>query len=40
MQKNSIVRLTDEEREACLAIVKKQKGSNTKVRRATILLKA
>jgi len=40
MQKNDIVRLTDEEREACLAIVKKLKGSNTKVRRANILLKA
>ena len=40
MQKNYIVRLTDEEREACLAIVKKLKGSNTKVRRANILLKA
>ena len=40
MQKNYIVRLTDEEREACLAIVKKLKGSNTKVRSANILLKA
>jgi len=40
MQKNYIVRLTDKERETCLAIVKKLKGSNTKVRRANILLKA
>jgi len=40
MQKIYIVRLTDEERETCLAIVKKLKGSNTKVRRANILLKA
>jgi hypothetical protein len=40
MQKIYIVRLTDEEREVCLAIVKKLKGSNTKVRRANILLKA
>ena len=40
MKKIYIVRLTAEEREACLAIVKKLKGSNTKVRRANILLKA
>ena len=40
MQKIYIVRLTDEEREACPAVVKKLKGSNTKVRRANILLKA
>jgi len=40
MKKIYIVRLTDEERETCLAIVKKLKGSSTKVRRANILLKA
>jgi hypothetical protein len=40
MKKVYIVRLSDEEREACLAIVKKLKGTSTKVRRATILLKA
>jgi len=40
MKKIYIVRLTVEEREECLAIVKKLKGSNTKVRRANILLKA
>ena len=40
MQKIYIVRLTDEERETCLAVVKKLKGSSTKVRRANILLKA
>ena len=40
MQKAYIVRLTDEERTKCLAIVKKLNGSITKVRRANILLKA
>lgn len=40
MKKIYIVRLTDEERETCLAIVKKLKGTSTKVRRANILLKA
>ena len=40
MKKVYIVRLSDEEREACLAIVKKLKGTSTKVRRANILLKA
>ncbi len=40
MKKIYIVRLTDEERETCLAVVKKLKGTSTKVRRANILLKA
>ena len=40
MQKVYIVRLTDEERETCLAVVKKLKGTSTKVRHANILLKA
>jgi hypothetical protein len=40
MKKTYIVRLTDEERQICLGIVKKLKGSSQKVRRANILLKA
>ena len=40
MTKKYVVRLTDEERNACQAIVKKLKGSSEKVRRAQILLKA
>jgi hypothetical protein len=40
MQKVYIVRLSDAERETCLAIIKKLKGSFQKVRRANILLKA
>ena len=40
MQKIDIVRLADDEREMCLAVVKKLKGTSTKVRRANILLKA
>jgi len=40
MNKKYIVRLSDEERQACLAIVKKLKGTSQKVRRAQILLKA
>ena len=40
MKKIDIVRLTDEEREKCLAVVKKLKGSSMKVRRANILLKS
>ena len=40
MKKIYIVRLSDAERETCLAIVKKLKGTSTKVRRANILLKA
>ena len=40
MQKIYIVRLNDNERKTCLNIIKKLKGSATKVRRANILLKA
>jgi len=40
MKKTYIVRLSDDEREACLTVVKKLKGSSQKVRRANILLKA
>ena len=40
MKKTYIIRLSDEERATCLAIVKKLKGSSTKVRRANIMLKA
>jgi hypothetical protein len=40
MRKIYIVRLSEEEREICLGIVKRLKGSSTKVRRANILLKA
>ncbi len=40
MKKVYIVRLSDEERATCLAVVKKLKGTSTKVRRANILLKA
>src|ERR1700730_13045244 len=40
MQKKYIVRLTDTERAALTAVVKKLKGSSQKVRRAQILLKA
>ena len=40
MQKDYIVRLSADERETCLAIIKKLKVSSTKVRRAHILLKA
>jgi hypothetical protein len=40
MNKKYIVRLSDEERQACLDVVKKLKGSSQKVRRAQILLKA
>jgi transposase len=40
MQKTYIVRLNDDERETCLAVIKKLKGSSGKVRRAHILLKA
>jgi hypothetical protein len=39
-KKTYIVRLTDDERQICLGIVKKLKGSSQKVRRANILLKA
>jgi hypothetical protein len=40
MKKIYIVRLSDEERQACLDTIKKLKGSSEKVRRANILLKA
>lgn len=40
MNKKYIVRLSDEERSACQAVVKKLKGSSEKVRRAQMLLKA
>ena len=40
MQKKYIVRLTDQERDVLMAVVKKLKGSSQKVRRAQILLKA
>jgi hypothetical protein len=40
MKKIYLVRLSDEERATCLAVVKKLKGTSTKVRRANILLKA
>jgi hypothetical protein len=40
MNKKYIIRLTDEERNVCQAVVKKLKGSSEKVRRAQILLKA
>ena len=40
MKKTYIVRLTNEERQACLDVVKKLKGTSQKVRRANILLKA
>ena len=40
MNKKYIVRLSDEERQACQDVVKKLKGTSQKVRRAQILLKA
>ena len=40
MNKKYIVRLSDEERQACEAVVKKLSGSSQKVRRAQILLKS
>ena len=40
MQKKYIVRLTNEERESLRSVIKKQKGSSQKVRRAQVLLKA
>ena len=40
MIKKYIVRLSDEERQACIDFVKKLKGTSQKVRRAQILLKA
>lgn len=40
MKKIYIVRLSDEERRTCMAVVKKLKGTSRKVQRANILLKA
>jgi len=40
MKKKYIVRLTEQERETCFEVIKKLKGTNQKVRRAQILLKA
>lgn len=40
MRKKYIVRLTDEERDVLREVVKRLKGTNQKVRRAQILLKA
>ena len=40
MIKKYIVRLSDEERQACNDVIKKLKGTSEKVRRAQILLKA
>lgn len=40
MQKKYIVRLTQQERDTCLEVIKKLKGTSQKVRRAQILLKA
>jgi biotin operon repressor len=40
LQKIYIVRLSDDERDTCLGIIKKLKGSSTKVQRANLLLKA
>jgi len=40
MKKTYIVRLSDDERQTLLAVVKKLKGSSQKVKRANILLKA
>ena len=39
MKKIYIVRLSDKERAECEPVIKKLKGSSTKVRRAQILLK-
>jgi hypothetical protein len=40
MYKKYVVRLSDEERQSCVEVVKKLKGSSQKVRRAQILLQA
>ena len=40
MNKKYIVRLTDEERVICEAVIKKEMGKSEKLRRAMILLKA
>ncbi len=39
MRKKYIVRITDEERQTCMAVIKKLNGTSQKVRRAQILLK-
>jgi Homeodomain-like domain len=40
MYKKYIVRLSDQERQACTEVIKKLQGSSQKVRRAPLLLKA
>ncbi|NOX55295.1 MAG: helix-turn-helix domain-containing protein [Planctomycetes bacterium] len=40
MQKKYIIRLTEQEREACREVIQRLKGTSEKVRRAHILLKA
>ena len=40
MYKKYIVRLSEQERQACTEVIKKLKGASHKVRRAQILLKA
>jgi len=40
MHKKYIVRLSEQERQACTEVIKKLKGASHKVRRAQILLKA
>lgn len=40
MYKKYVVRLSEEERQVCHAVIKKLKGSSQKVRRSQILLKA
>ena len=40
MHKQYIIRLSEQERQACTEVIKKLKGSSQKVRRAHILLKA
>jgi transposase len=40
MQKKYVVRLTENERQACAEVIDKLKGTSQKVRRANILLKA
>jgi hypothetical protein len=40
MNKKFIVRLTEDERSVCQAVIKKETGKSQKLRRATILLKA
>jgi hypothetical protein len=40
MHKQDIVRLSEQERQACTEVIKKLKGSSQKVRRAQSVLKA